>query len=68
MKRDYEERRYQVTVTDYNEPGGYTTTKVIYRNSFFGAVESAQLFAYKHNRVEIFDTNMGRILFDTEDC
>ena len=68
MKRDYEERRYQVTVTDYNEQGGYTTTKVIYHNSFFDAAESARLCTYEHNRVEIFDTSSGRIIFDTEDC
>ena len=68
MKRDYEERRYQVTVTDYNELEGYTTTKVIYHNSFFGAVESARICTFNHNRVEIFDTSMRLILFDTEDC
>lgn len=68
MNREYEERRYQVIVTDHYENDGYTTVKTIYRDSFFGAVETAHLMTYEHEQVEIFDTCAGRTVYDSTDC
>ena len=68
MKHEYEERRYQIIVTDFNENDGYTTVKTIYRDSFFDAAETARLMSYKHDQVEIFDTCAGRTVYDSSDC
>lgn len=68
MKHEYEERRYQVIVTDFNEEGGYTTVKTFYRETFFGAAEMAHLVLDGHEQVEIFDTCAGRTFYDSTDC
>ena len=68
MIHEYEERRYQVIVTDFNEDGGYTTVKTIYHESFFDAAETARLCSYQHEQVEIFDTCAGRTVYDSTDC
>lgn len=68
MKHEYEERRYQVIVTDFNEVGGYTTVKTFYEEVFFSAAETARLRLCRHDRVEIFDTCAGRTVYDSTDC
>ena len=68
MIHEYEECRYQVIVTDFNEEGGYTTVKTFYDESFFAAAEKAHLMSYQHEQVEIFDTCAGRTVYDSTDC
>ena len=68
MKHEYEERRYQVIVTDFNEDGAYTTVKTVYSDFFFSAAETARLCSYQHDQVEIFDTCAGRTVYDSTDC
>lgn len=67
MNRDYEETRYQVSFITYDTIKQWICTAVYYTDDFFSAASEAQEYLPDYNRVEIFDSVAGRILFDSSD-
>ena len=67
MLNEYEEKRYQVELVNYDELTQTTTKTTFYSDDFFMASNKAEKALYNYHHVEIFDSVAGRILFDSSD-
>ena len=67
MYQEYAETRYQVEFTDYNNLTRITTTKTYYTDDFFDAVRTIEDNLTTYHHIELFDSAMGRTLFNSSD-
>ena len=65
MFENYAETRYQVELVDYDHLARITTTKTYYTDDFFDAVDIMKANLTRFHHVELFDTSMTRILFNS---
>lgn len=67
MYQEYAETRYQVELVDYDPLRRMTTTKTYYTDDFFDAVRCVETNLIVFHHIELFDTAMGRTLFNSSD-
>lgn len=67
MYQEYAETRYQVELVNYDQLTRMTTTKVYYTDDFFDAVRTIEGNLTQFHHIELFDSAMGRTLFNSSD-
>ena len=67
MTQEYAEARYQVEMVMYDNIMHTTSTTVYYTDDFFDAARVGHENILKFHHLEIFDSAMGRTLFNSAD-
>ena len=67
MDKEYAETRYQVELVMYDRLAHLTTTKTYYTDDFFDAVHVIEESQTRFHHIELFDSAMGRTLFNSSD-
>ena len=67
MYQEYAETRYQVELVMYDNLAHLTTTKTYYTDDFFDAVHVIEESQTRFHHIELFDSAMGRTLFNSSD-